>query len=144
MDAMITYWSDTTGNKIYFNVPITTSIKGDTYKIQPTEWDEDYLHTALTPEGLYAMLDLSTIVNTGKAAIAINAATKVGEERRIKELGDLLTSVRYDGKTLIMPVATDTMESLTLKLDIAQKVLNILRDPSNTNPADGYSAEKLV
>ena len=136
MNEMISYWKESTKDKVYHNVPIQTveGISGG-YKISDMsrEWDIDNLYTSLTPEGMFLSLDLSKQF-TGQ----------VPPDATIERLKEVLKDIKSNGKTLLTSESNDNEQSLNDKISKAKKIKEVLEHSKNTTPfEDGYILNEL-
>lgn len=121
---------------IYHNVVIRK--EAHTYVLDETEADLKYLYSSLTPEGLYAMIDLSDKINP---TVNINPTTS--ESQEIKEGKEKLLGIKYNDISIIEPEAIETLTALNNKINKAKLIRDILIHPNISKSKDNYTLDIL-
>lgn len=136
MDTMINHWENNMPKGIYHNVVIRK--EAHTYVLDETEADLKYLYSSLTPEGLYAMIDLSDKINP---TVNINPTTS--ESQEIKEGKEKLLGIKYNDISIIEPEAIETLTALNNKINKAKLIRDILIHPNISKSKDNYTLDIL-
>ena len=137
MDMMINRWEISMPDGIYHNVVIRSETPS--YVLDRSEQDLDMLYTSLTPEGLYALVDLSAEINS----IPIEKSESVKESDQIKDAKQKLARIKVNGEVLLKPDTIETIDSITNKIERAKVIKKILESPFNTSSDNVYTLDSL-
>ena len=137
MDMMINRWEISMPDGIYHNVVIRSETPS--YVLDRSEQDLDMLYTSLTPEGLYALVDLSAEINS----TPIEKSESVKESDQIKDAKQKLARIKVNGEVLLKPDTIETIDSITNKIERAKVIKKILESPFNTSSDNVYTLDSL-
>ena len=137
MDMMINRWEISMPDGIYHNVVIRSETPS--YVLDRSEQDLDMLYTSLTPEGLYALVDLSAEINS----IPIEKSESIKESDQIKDAKQKLARIKVNGEVLLKPDTIETIDSITNKIERAKLIKKILESPFNTSSDNVYTLDSL-
>lgn len=132
MDKIINYWKNKFPEGVYYNVPIQT-LAGGGYQIKRTKFDLQYLYTNLSPEGLYANIDLSKEVNN-------EISRDEPEDKQV-----LLARKELDKLKIISYTKDDTLDVLKDKITRSKVIKNIVGHKNNkASFGNTYTSDFLV